>query len=78
MGRAGAVNRPLTLAIGVALGAGLFAGWPRVLHAVESSVGTAGVRILLLSDSCHSGSVTRGKEDDLDPGQPRARFWPAH
>jgi len=36
----------------------------------------AGVRILLLSDSCHSGSVTRGKEDDLDPGQPRARFMP--
>lgn len=35
-----------------------------------------GVRILLLSDSCHSGSVTRGKEDDLDPGQPRARFMP--
>ena len=36
----------------------------------------AGVRILLLSDSCHSGSVTRGREDDLDPGQPRARFMP--
>lgn len=36
----------------------------------------AGVRIVLLSDSCHSGSVTRGKEDDLDPGQPRARFMP--
>lgn len=37
---------------------------------------TAGVRILLISDSCHSGSVTRGKEDDLDPGQARARFMP--
>ncbi len=36
----------------------------------------AGVRILLLSDSCHSGSVIRGKEDDLDPGGPRARFLP--
>ena len=36
----------------------------------------AGVRILLLSDSCHSGSVTRGKEDDLDPGGARARFLP--
>ena len=37
---------------------------------------TAGVRILLLSDSCHSGSVTRGIEEDLDPGHPRARFMP--
>jgi metacaspase-1 len=36
----------------------------------------AGVRILLISDSCHSGSVTRGKEEDLDPGHPRARFMP--
>lgn len=36
----------------------------------------AGVRIVLISDSCHSGSVTRGKEDDLDPGMPRARFMP--
>jgi metacaspase-1 len=36
----------------------------------------AGVRILLISDSCHSGSVTRGREDDLDPGAPRARFMP--
>lgn len=36
----------------------------------------AGVRIVLISDSCHSGSVTRGREDDLDPGQPRARFMP--
>lgn len=35
----------------------------------------AGVRILLISDSCHSGSVTRGREEDLDPGQ-RARFMP--
>ncbi len=36
----------------------------------------AGVRLLLISDSCHSGSVTRGNEEDLDPGQPRARFMP--
>jgi hypothetical protein len=35
-----------------------------------------GVRILLISDSCHSGSVTRGDESDLDPGMPRARFLP--
>lgn len=36
----------------------------------------AGVRVVLISDSCHSGSVTRGREEDLDPGQPRARFLP--
>ena len=36
----------------------------------------AGVRIVLLSDSCHSGSVTRGQEAVLDPGHPRARFMP--
>lgn len=36
----------------------------------------AGVRILLISDSCHSGSVTRGDESDIDPGMPRARFLP--
>lgn len=36
----------------------------------------AGVRIVLISDSCHSGSVTRGAEDDLDPGLPRIRFMP--
>ena len=35
-----------------------------------------GVRIVLISDSCHSGSVTRGDESDLDPGLPRARFLP--
>ena len=35
-----------------------------------------GVRIVLISDSCHSGTVTRGREDDLDPGHPRARFMP--
>ncbi|UCF90755.1 MAG: caspase family protein [Desulfobacterales bacterium] len=34
------------------------------------------VRILLLSDSCHSGSVIRGDESDLDEGGPRARFLP--
>lgn len=36
----------------------------------------AGVRVLLISDSCHSGSVTRGNEENLDPGGPRARFLP--
>jgi len=36
----------------------------------------AGVRILLISDSCHSGSVIRGREDDLDAGETRARFMP--
>ncbi|WP_301102755.1 caspase family protein [Propionivibrio sp.] len=36
----------------------------------------AGVRILLLSDSCHSGSVTRGDDEDLDSAHPRARFMP--
>ncbi len=34
------------------------------------------VRVLLLSDSCHSGSVTRGEESDVDEGMPRARFLP--
>lgn len=34
----------------------------------------AGVRIVLISDSCHSGSVSRGDESDLDPALPRARF----
>ncbi|SFB28648.1 caspase family protein [Azotobacter beijerinckii] len=36
----------------------------------------AGVRLLLISDSCHSGSVTRGDERDLDAEGPRARFLP--
>ncbi|MCP5233071.1 MAG: caspase family protein [Zoogloeaceae bacterium] len=40
------------------------------------SARAAGVRVLLISDSCHSGSVTRGSEEDLDPGMPRARFLP--
>ena len=35
-----------------------------------------GVRVVLISDSCHSGSVTRGNSLDLDPGLPRARFLP--
>lgn len=35
-----------------------------------------GVRILLLSDSCHSGSVVRGAESDMDPTHLRARFMP--
>ena len=36
----------------------------------------AGVRLLLISDSCHSGSVSRGDDSDLDAGGPRARFLP--
>ncbi len=35
-----------------------------------------GVRIVLISDSCHSGSVTRGREEDLDPGLAKVRFMP--
>jgi metacaspase-1 len=35
-----------------------------------------GVRLALLSDSCHSGSVTRGREEGLDANGPRARFLP--
>jgi uncharacterized caspase-like protein len=35
-----------------------------------------GVRIVLIADSCHSGSVTRGAAADLDPGMPRVRFLP--
>jgi metacaspase-1 len=44
----------------------------RVLFAKRA----AGVRLVLISDSCHSGTVTRGRDDDLDPGMPRARFLP--
>jgi uncharacterized caspase-like protein len=40
------------------------------------SARAAGARILLISDSCHSGSVTRGREDDLDADTPRARYMP--
>ncbi|WP_374266621.1 caspase domain-containing protein [Zoogloea sp.] len=36
----------------------------------------AGVRVLLISDSCHSGTVSRGDDSDLTPGLPRARFLP--
>jgi hypothetical protein len=45
------------------------------IHALFSRR-AAGVRIVLISDSCHSGSVSRGREDDLDPGVPRIRFMP--
>ncbi|GAB3245544.1 caspase family protein [Chitinimonas naiadis] len=40
------------------------------------SLRAPGVRVLLISDSCHSGSVTRGDDSDLAPGLPRARFLP--
>ncbi|MCB1938458.1 MAG: caspase family protein [Rhodocyclaceae bacterium] len=36
----------------------------------------SGVNVVLISDSCHSGSVIRGDESDLDPQLPRARFLP--
>ena len=36
----------------------------------------AGVRIVLISDSCHSGSVIRGDDADVDDSLPRARFLP--
>lgn len=35
-----------------------------------------GVRLLMISDSCHSGSVTRGDDSELDPGGPRPRYLP--
>jgi len=35
-----------------------------------------GVRVLMISDSCHSGSVSRGDTTELDKGAPRARFLP--
>lgn len=45
------------------------------IHALFAKRG-AGVRIVLISDSCHSGSVSRGSEEDVDPGVPRIRFMP--
>lgn len=35
-----------------------------------------GVRVILITDSCHSGSVNRGDDSELDAGLPRARFLP--
>ena len=35
-----------------------------------------GVRVLLIADSCHSGSVTRAPEDIPEPGEPKPRFLP--
>ena len=35
-----------------------------------------GVRVLLISDSCHSGSVTRDANDIPAPGEPVPRFLP--
>jgi hypothetical protein len=45
------------------------------IHALFSRR-VAGVRIVLISDSCHSGSVTRGLDEELDPGMPKIRFMP--
>ncbi|MGF1642583.1 MAG: caspase domain-containing protein [Thiotrichales bacterium] len=36
----------------------------------------AGVRVVLLSDSCHSGTVIRWAQPDADSDAPRARFLP--
>jgi hypothetical protein len=36
----------------------------------------AGVRVVLISDSCHSGSVIRWAPPVADPGTPRPRFLP--
>ena len=36
----------------------------------------AGVRVVLIADSCHSGSVSKGDDSDLDAGAARARFLP--
>jgi hypothetical protein len=36
----------------------------------------AGVRIALISDSCHSGTVIRWANPDVDADAPRARFLP--
>lgn len=35
-----------------------------------------GVRLVLISDSCHSGTVTRAPAADPDPDTPRPRFMP--
>ncbi|MEC5399784.1 caspase family protein [Uliginosibacterium sp. H1] len=45
------------------------------IHAIFGTR-AAGVRIVLISDSCHSGSVTRGDDSDVDAGAPKARFAP--
>ncbi len=45
------------------------------IHALFSQR-AAGVRIVLISDSCHSGSVTRGRDDELDLGMGKIRFMP--
>ena len=45
------------------------------LHGLLSQRKT-GVRVILLSDSCHSGTVSRGDDSDLDGDLPRARFLP--
>jgi metacaspase-1 len=37
---------------------------------------TPGVRLVLVSDSCHSGTVTRAPAADPDPDTPRPRFMP--
>lgn len=45
------------------------------IHALFASR-KAGVRLVLVSDSCHSGTVTRAPAADPDPAIPRPRFMP--
>lgn len=45
------------------------------IHAIFAAR-TAGVRLVLISDSCHSGTVTRAAPSDTDDDVPRPRFMP--
>ena len=36
----------------------------------------SGVKLILIADSCHSGSVNRGSEQPLDASEPRPRYLP--
>lgn len=45
------------------------------IHAIFATRAT-GVRLVLLSDSCHSGTVTRAAASDTDDDVPRPRFMP--
>lgn len=45
------------------------------IHAIFSSR-AAGVRLVLISDSCHSGTVTRAVPSEPDDDAPRPRFMP--